>query len=775
MKFTNGYWLKREGWNVLHPREVQEIEYFGEGVRVFANTQHVAFKGAELGSSQMTATVEPVSDGVIRVRLEHFRGYLPKKPQFDLEFKQNAENHRAEILNPFSAVVSSGNLRAEIYGENKYELHFYCENREITSSIWRSEGIAVSPEGKKYIHEQLVIQPGESIFGLGERFGPVVKNGQTVDIWNADGGTASAQAYKNIPFYLSDRGYGIFVNHSEKVSYEVGSEVNTRVQFSVEGNVLEYFVIAGPSPKEVLRRYTTLTGRAPRVPEWSYGLWLSTSFKTDYSEKTVNNILDEMEARELNLSVLHFDCYWMRPSHWCDFVWDPKMFPNPEEMLRRYHERGIRICVWINPYIAQRSHLFDEGMKNGYLLHARDGSVRQWDHWQSGMAWVDFTNPDAKAWYQNHLRDLLRQGVDCFKTDFGERIPQDVVWFDGSDPDKMHNYYTYLYNHAVYQVLAEERGEHEAILFARSATAGSQKLPVHWGGDSEPTFVSMGETLRGGLSLGLSGFGYWSHDMGGFEGKPDPKVFIRWFPFGMFSSHSRLHGSDSFRTPWMYGKEAVRTAQRYIALKNRLMPYIFDIEDQAVNEGLPFVRHLLLEHPNDRSAAHVDTQYYFGNKIMVAPVFTDTGEVEFYLPTAGWTSLLSGKRYEQGGWYKETHSIDSLPILVPDGTVLPLGNCTSSPVYEWDNGVCLYLFGKPFKTQRIKVRSCGKNREFEILVRGDEVSITSSQEKSFSVCIVGMGKDVRFADDYSNLDPFDDLAQGIRVEAKNGSVSFVYL
>jgi alpha-D-xyloside xylohydrolase len=293
---------------------------------------------------------------------------------------------------------------------------------------------------------------------LGERFTPLVKNGQVIDVptergaWNEDGGTSSEWSYKNVPFYLTNRGYGVFINHPERVSLEVASEKVERVQFSVPGESLEYFLIYGPTPKEVLSRYTALTGRPALPPPWSFGLWLTTSFTTDYDEATVTHFVDGMAERDIPLHVFHFDCFWMKEFHWCNFEWDARVFPDPEGMLRRLKEKGLKICVWINPYIAQRSALFDEGAAHGYLLKRADGSggqgasVWQWDRWQSGMGLVDFTNPDACRWYASKLRALVEMGVDTFKTDFGERIPTDVVWHDGSDPVRMHNYYPLLYN-----------------------------------------------------------------------------------------------------------------------------------------------------------------------------------------------------------------------------------------------------------------------------------------------------------------------------------------
>jgi alpha-D-xyloside xylohydrolase len=534
---------------------------------------------------------------------------------------------------------------------------------------------------------------GESVYGLGERFGALVKNGQSVDIWNADGGTSSEQAYKNVPFYLSNRGYGVFVNTPAPVSYEVGSETVSRVQFSVEAQELEYLVIYGPTPKDVLRRYTALTGRPALPPAWSFGLWLTTSFTTSYDEDTVNSFIDGMASRDIPLHVFHFDCFWMREYHWCDLEWNTRMFPDPAGMLARLRERGLRISLWINPYVAQASPMFAEGQREGYLLRRPDGSVWQWDRWQPGMALVDFTNPAARRWYADRLRALLDMGVDCFKTDFGERIPTDVVYFDGSDPERMHNYYTYMYNETVFDLLEKSRGPGEAVVFARSATAGSQQFPVHWGGDNAATFPSMAESLRGGLSLGMSGFGFWSHDIGGFEGTPDAALFKRWTAFGLLSSHSRLHGNESYRVPWLFDEEAVDVLRYFTMLKCRLMPYLYGAAVAAHQEGVPVLRQMLLEFPDDPAVTYLDRQYMLGDSLLVAPVLSASGSVEYYVPAGRWTNLLTGEVVGGTGWRRESHGFDSLPLLVRPGSVVPMGSVDDRPDYDFADGVTLHVFG----------------------------------------------------------------------------------
>lgn len=769
MKFTDGYWQKLPGHIVEHPRQVQGIEAMGSSLVAYAPTRRILKNGDELDSPMVTLTVSPVADDILRVRIENFQGALDNGPHFQFNTPETCDSEVSTT--EFTGTVRAGNLSAVIEGEESFSMRFIADGQEITASIPRSIGVVTNAEGKKFIHEQLTLDVSETVYGLGERFGQFVKNGQVVDIWNADGGTASEQAYKNIPFYMTSHGYGVLVDHAEKVSFEVGSEVNTRLQFSVPGDHLQYYVIYGPTPKDVLRKYTELTGRAPQVPAWSYGLWLSTSFTTDYSEETVNGFVDKMEELELPLSVLHFDCYWMRPSHWCDFTWDPQKFTDPEGMLARYHKRGLKVCVWINPYIGQRSHLFAEGKEKGFLLKRADGSVRQWDHWQSGMGWVDFTNPEATKWWKEQLKDLLRQGVDAFKTDFGERVPTDVVWHDGSDPMKMHNYYTHLYNKAAFEAIAEVHGEEEAIVFARSATVGGQSLPVHWGGDSEPTFVSMAESLRGGLSLASSGFGYWSHDMGGFEGTPNSDVFTRWFPFGMFSSHSRLHGSHSYRVPWNYGETAVEVARRYIAIKNRLMPYIAQHAREITSDGTPLMRPMFLEYPADKGARYVDTQYMFGPDILVAPVFTVEGDVDVYTPTAGWTSILDGSEVTSSGWHHQVHGMDSLPVLVPNGTILPIGANASRPDYDWTQGVTLFAYRPQQGTQTVTVPGPGGDLQFTVEVSGDSVTVTGSPELPVTVVVVGTELVSVSSGDLTDAPAVPELASGVCVTG-TGSVSF---
>lgn len=493
-------------------------------------------------------------------------------------------------------------------------------------------------------------------------------------------------------FYITNKGYGVLVDNEGDAAYEIASEKVERVQFSVEGERLDYYVINGHTPKGTIQKYTELTGKPALPPAWSFGVWLTTSFTTNYDEETTSSFINGMEDRDIPLHVFHFDCYWMEAYEWCNFVWDPKTFPDPKGMLKRYHDRGLKICVWINPYIGQKSPLFQEGMKQGYLVKKTNGDVWQTDLWQAGMGLVDFTNPEAVKWYTGMLKSLLDMGVDCFKTDFGERIPvKDIAYYDGSDPVKMHNYYTFLYNQAVFRLLEQERGEGEAVLFARSATVGGQQFPAHWGGDCSATYPSMAETIRGGLSLSCAGFGFWSHDIGGFESTASADVYKRWAQFGLLSSHSRFHGSSSYRVPWLFDQEACDVVRKFAKLKCALMPYLYRQAVRAHEEGIPMMRPMFVEFPGDRGCEPLDKQYMMGDSLLAAPVFKESGEVEYYLPEGKWFNILTNRTVEGGKWQKETHDYFTMPLLVRPNTILAVGSCDTKPDYEFWDGVTLCL------------------------------------------------------------------------------------
>ncbi len=744
MKFNLGEWVTKPGVTTYNCEQIRQVKLSADGkeVYLFAVPYRADTRSMD-GPAQEIVITSPQTD-MLRLQTVHFKGDRRKYPEFDID------DHKCTLTfaeRDNEITVSSGNIRLVIQKRDPCSFTYYYGDRKLTNIGSRYGSAMLSfvstPDGP-YMRGQLQVDVGEKIYGLGERFTPFVKNGQVVETWNEDGGTSSDISYKSIPFYLSSRNYGVLVNESGPVSFEVCSEAVTKVQFSVPGQRLDFIVIGAPDRKGVLTRYTSLTGRPALPPAWTFGLWLTSSFTTSYDEKTVSSFVDGMADRNIPLSVFHFDCFWMRENEWCGFEWDKEMFPDVEGMLARMHQKGLKICVWINPYIGQKAAAFNEAAEKGYLLRKPNGDIWQWDMWQAGLAVVDFTNPEAVQWYKDHLRRLMRQGVDCFKTDFGERIPTDAVYYDGSDPQWMHNYYTYLYNKAVFEVIQEVKGKDQAVLFARSATVGGQKYPVHWGGDCDSTYVSMSESLRGGLSLCLSGFGFWSHDIGGFEGTAPADLYKRWLAFGLLSSHSRLHGSNSYRVPWLFGEEAVDVCRYFARLKNTLMPYLYTKALETHETGVPMMRAMMLEF-DDLGCEDCDRQYMLGDAILVAPVMREDGTVDYYLPKGTWTHLLSGETAVGGGWNRGQYDFFSLPVFVRENTILPVGAHADRTEYDYADGLTLriYCLAEGASARRTVCDIHGNIILTASAERTGDVITVRLTGKSDSVCVKQIGTDCK--------------------------------
>jgi alpha-D-xyloside xylohydrolase len=688
MKFSDGIWRMRDGVQPYWAARV--ARHYVERGELVLRCVHKSDPTHNLNNYGMTVRLSSPMPGVVRVRVSHLTGRKRRGPTF--EVPPDREDGVSVREDEKSIICDVGGLSVRV-GKRPFSLSFFDGSRRLTYTRENNVGIAEVAGDRAYVLQRLNLAVGAHVYGGGERFGPLMRDGQSVPIWNEDPGTETDLSYKNVPFLLTNQGFGLFVRDPGRVEFEVMTERVSAIQTSVPGSELDYYLIAGHTPKQILERYTALTGRPPLPPLWSFGLWLSTSFLTNYDETIVSSLIEGMLERKLPLSVFHFDCLWMKEHHWCDFEWDEAKFPDPKGMLARLKQRGVHICVWINSYVSEFSRLFDEGRDRGYFLKTKTGDVYQRNDWQPQIALVDFTNPDAVRWYKEKLAVLLDQGVDCFKTDFGERVPPDAVHADGSDPERMHNYYPFLYNQAVFSLLEEKRGKGDAIVFARSATAGCQRFPVHWGGDCDARFEAMAETLRGGLSFGLSGGAFWSHDISGFNMTASPTLYKRWVAFGLLSSHSRLHGATSYRVPWDFDEESVDVLRHFTEQKLKLMPYIWAGAVEAHERGTPLLRAMLLEFPDDPTVEQLDTQYLFGPSLLVAPVFDEAGSVRYYLPAGEWTDYQTSERVSGGRYVTETNvSVFRIPLFVRENTLLALGGHADRPDYDFLDGLELALF-----------------------------------------------------------------------------------
>lgn len=708
MRLTEGLQLNRPGLSVKTVKQMWEYTINDDSIHCFVLCHTVDTGDDYTAGTAIEFTFSAPSEDMIGVDAVHFKGTACNEPAFKLNRKPvnviiKDEEKTITLLNgKMSVVITKG---------REFGYSFYYEGKYLTGSDNKSfayvadgnyEAKTIDDVNHRtmlkpymdstYMMERLNISIGENFYGLGERFTQLVKNGQTVDVWNRDGGSGCNQAYKCIPFYLSSRSYGIFVNTTDYIRYEFGTESVRHVQFSVEDEKLSYIVIGGDNPKEVLANYTGLTGRTPVPPTWSFGLWLSTSWIPNSTEETVLDTIDKMKDYGIPLSVYHFDARWMEDFHDCDFVWS-KRFGDAKHMLDEVHKRNVKACVWINPYISQISRLYDEGLKGGYFIKKKDGSVFQTDMWMCGSAYVDFTNPEAVKWFTDRLGEIIDMGVDVIKTDFAERLPvDDIQYYDGSDPRRMHNYYTYLYNKAVYELLKRKKGDNEAIVFARSATAGTQQFPINWGGDNQASYISLAESLRGGLSFCQSGYGFWCHDMAGFDGTPTPDLYKRGVAFGLMCTHSRLHGHISLRMPWCFDEESCKVLEHFTKLKLSLMPYIYAGAVNVHTTGIPEMRAMMLEFPRDPACSHIELQYMLGDNLLVAPILRDDGEVTFYLPSGEWTDLQSKESLDGEKWYTKKYDYYGLPLLVRENSIIARRMDADNAVYDYTDNLTFEIY-----------------------------------------------------------------------------------
>lgn len=533
------------------------------------------------------------------------------------------------------------------------------------------------------------LSPGEKIFGCGESFTSLDKRGQKIVLWADDAnGIQNQRMYKPIPFFMSSRGYGMFMHTSTPITCDFGHHFSGENSLMIGDDSLDLFVFLG-EPKEILNEYTGLTGKSPMPPLWSFGLWMSRC--TYDSETQVVDIANELRQYKIPCDVLHIDTGWFETDWRCDYQFSHTRFPTPQKMIDDLKREGFHISLWQLPYFVPKNNLFAEIIKKG--LFVRDG---QGDSPREDTI-LDFSNPETVQWYQDHLAPLLKMGVGAIKADFGEAAPLDGLYADGRTGFYEHNLYPLRYNKAVADITEKITGEH--LIWARSAWAGSQRYPIHWGGDAESTDDGMAAELRGGLSFGLSGFSFWSHDVGGFVSRPSNDLYARWLAFGVLTSHTRCHGTAP-KEPWHYGPAFVDEFRRIDDLKYELMPYVYAQAKDCSEHGLPMVRALFVEYPNDPGSWLVDDEYLFGSSILAAPLLHEnaTGR-DVYLPPGTWIDYQTGKAYE-GGW----HHIQAGPIpivmLVRDGTVIPqIALAQSTMQMDWSR-LQLVVFAKNAETAK---------------------------------------------------------------------------
>lgn len=514
-----------------------------------------------------------------------------------------------------------------------------------------------------------VLQSDEHIYGLGETFTTFEKRGETVDCWvTQPNGAETKRAYKNVPFYLSSAGYGLLIDSDQRVRFDMGDSSAVSTSIDVADDQFAFVFFGGPDFTEILDRYTALTGRPGSVPRWSHGIWYS---RMGYEDReVVETVLDRAESADLPVDVIHLDPPWL--SELCSLEWDTEAFPDPDGFVESLHDRDVRLSLWEYPYLLTDTEAFETAASAGYLVEDGSGApyILERLSWSSDRgAILDFTNEEAREWWANRHAPLIEQGADVFKCDFGEYLPCDAVLADGSTGRTARNRYPLLYAKTVWDAIETAGGD--PLLWVRASWAGGQQFPVHWGGDPATSFEAMAASLRGGLSVGLSGHGFWSADVGGFKGTPSTELYIRWAQFALLAnSHVRFHGTTP-REPWHFDAPATEVIRQYSQERYRLLPYFSTLARIATERGLPVMRPLVLAFQDDHGARTCDDQVLLGPALMVAPVCSADGRRDVYLPPGEWIDYWSEERFDGGQTVQCAPALDELPAFLRAGTVHP--------------------------------------------------------------------------------------------------------
>lgn len=540
----------------------------------------------------------------------------------------------------------------------------------------------------------------ECFVGTGERFRKMDLSGQTFQLKNQDGqGVNNRRCYKNIPFYMSSRMYGCFYHTSDYCKLSLADHSTRSVQFMCDRATLDVFLIGGQTPEEILKGYRMLTGFPQMPPRWSFGIWMSRM--TYFSADEVEDVCDHLRREHYPCDVIHLDTGWFRTDWLCEWKFNPERFPDPKGFIQRLGNKGFKVSLWQLPYVAQGAEQLAEAKANKYIsrpsphpsltergVECSDDETNNAPPSEGGdgggsnfsaldyAGTIDFTYDKATEWYKNTLlKPLLEMGVKCIKTDFGENIHMDHR-YHAMTPEHLNNIYALLYQRAAYEITKEVTGD--GIVWARSAWAGCQRYPLHWGGDSESSWAGMAGSLKGGLHFGLSGFAFWSHDVPGFHSTPDfmnspvdPMVYVRWTQFGVFSSHIRYHGTCK-REPWHY-PEIAPIVKKWWKLRYKLLPYIIEQSETCTRTGWPMLRALLMHHPHDKQVWHIDDEYYFGSEFLVCPVMNSENLRDIYLPEGLWVNFFTGERLDGGRWYYGVEvPLDQMPVFVRPGAMIKI-------------------------------------------------------------------------------------------------------
>ncbi len=531
------------------------------------------------------------------------------------------------------------------------------------------------------VRETMYLYSDESFYGFGEKFTGFNKRGQIIHCHQSDAlSTNTERSYKNIPYFMSSRGYSILLNTFTENVFDMGVGSGVSYGMEVQDKMLDYILLCNRDYKGLLGDYTALTGRSPMIPKWAFGFWISKcSYHTQEEVETVARLM-----REHNIpgDVIHIDG-WQDRDNSGMWEWDLERFPDPKGMIKTLAGLHFHLSLWIFPYVREGTKGFEFAKEHGYLVMNEKGEVCTFHSAATNDFYFgafDFTNPEMVKWYRGRVQNVVKDGVGVIKTDFSEAVPLDAVYHDGSNGVQGHNKLPLLYAKTIYEACRDVKlpnGE-RPMLWGRSGYAGSQNYPGNWAGDSSTHENNLAYILQGGMSIGISGVPFWGHDIGGFyntddngnECPPTEEQYIRSAQFGMLSPLSRAHGKTP-REPWNFSEQAQEIFVRYDKLRYRLAPYLYSTAYEAHLSGVPMLRALLLEYPDDPTVYSVGLEYMLGSSMLVAPIF-DQDDFRVYLPEGRWANLRTGGFTAGGRWVRPGKTLEDIPVYLRENSAVPM-------------------------------------------------------------------------------------------------------
>ncbi|MHB8276503.1 MAG: TIM-barrel domain-containing protein [Candidatus Humimicrobiaceae bacterium] len=641
------------------------------------------------------------------INISYYKGKLIKNDLveiFESELTNNTDLNLME--NEYRYIISSSILSIKIYKNPFYFEIKHSDDTILKQSIEDKDNVGnrlsnlfkFTKEVEKIISikDSFYINSTEKFYGFGEKFSPLNKRGYNLVAWNEDAyGDNSEKSYKNIPFFLNSQGYGILINTTSKIKYDLATISYNSYSIEVEDSIFDFYFIFGPDFKKIISKYSVLTGKLEYVPpKWSFGLMLS---KYGYKTRAeIENVANTLREKDIPMDVIwHGDPFWLRDGHYVDFVIDEKKYPNPKEMIEVLNKKGFKVGSWIQPTVSIKTEMFKEGKQKRYFLKDKNGDIYLWNNplpkepdveyvdfsklgldianteMQPQAGIVDLSNPLAVSWFLNGIKKIIELGVSTMIVDFGEIVPEDSYFSNGKTGKEMHNYFAYLWSSSVYNYL-RQAGIEKPVMDTRAGWLGCHKFPVCFPGDPTTTYEGMRNVLRGGLSAALSGYIFWGDCLGGLAPvPPTPDLFIRWVQYGMFTSHPKLLASFP-NEPWQFGKEAEKIFKKYAKLRYKLIPYIYSIAHECVKKSVPFIRPLVLEYQDDPVAQEIDDEFLFGTNFLVAPIFNKGTSRNVYLPNGIWIDYWNKKIFEGKKYYKYKAGLDVLPLFVKSGAIIPM-------------------------------------------------------------------------------------------------------